>query len=223
MLPRSKITMPLLAAALFSSALFTACGDALHELIDAQRTVEKEMRSARIHSWTFTLPRLHKTTIEGTSIFATVSSLTDLTHMMAAVEVSAGATVTPLPSVYQNYSEGKKEFVVRGKTGIEIVWTVFITVDPEMLDLIVTTDYAYYPGDTLTVETPAGIPLSSITYTWYRDGGTILDDGYGRPPGRTYVLRAEDVGTYITAFVSVTGSTGQQHVSSDPMLVKAIP
>jgi hypothetical protein len=124
-----------------------------------------------ITAFSFVTPAVNGT-ITGTNIAVTVPTGTDVTALVPAITVSAGATVSPLSGVAHNFTS-PVTYTVTSATGATQAYTVTVTVTPATFGItafsfpiqagVATAVNGTITGNSIAVTVPNGTPVTDLS------------------------------------------------------------
>jgi hypothetical protein len=145
-----------------------------------------------ITAFSFVTPAVNGT-ITGTNIAVTVPNGTDVTALVPAITVSAGATVSPASGVAHNFTS-PATYTVTSATGATQAYTVTVTVAPATFGItafsfpvqagVATTINGTISGTSITVTVPYGTPITSL-YPAITINGVSVSPAAGTPENFT--------------------------------------
>jgi hypothetical protein len=134
-----------------------------------------------ITAFSFVTPAVDGT-ITGTSIAVTVPFGTAVTALTPAITVSAGATVSPLSGVAENFTN-PVTYTVTSATGATQAYTVTVTVTPATFGIIAfsfpvqagvaTAVNGTITGNNIAVTVPHGTPLTNLSPAITINGASV--------------------------------------------------
>jgi hypothetical protein len=178
-----------------------------------------------ITAFSFVTPAVNGT-ITGTNIAVTVPNGTDVTALVPAITVSAGATVSPASGVAHNFTS-PATYTVTSATGATQAYTVTVTVAPATFGItafsfpvqagVPTAINGTISGTSITVTVPYGTPITSL-YPAITINGVSVSPAAGTPENFTSpvsytVTSASGATAAYTVTVTVASATSDDAIT----------